>query len=70
VERLQSVGERASLLNMYQAEVGDPGYVQRDLDRYRRATGVNVQATVAKYLDPNARVILRIVPRTTKEKGK
>jgi len=47
-----------------------PGYVQRDLDRYRRATGVNVQATVAKYLDPNARVILRIVPRTSKEKGK
>ena len=38
VDRLQGVEERASLLNMYQAETGDPGFVQQDLDRYRHAT--------------------------------
>ena len=38
VDRLQGVEERASLLNMYQAETGDPGFVQHDLDRYRHAS--------------------------------
>jgi zinc protease len=69
VERLQSTAERASLLNMYQAEVGDPGYVQKDLDRYRAATAPGVLAVTAKYLDPNTRVILRIVPRAEKKDG-
>src|SRR5208283_5202927 len=44
VERLQSVAERASLLNMYEAEVGDPGYAGRDLERYRHATIADVSS--------------------------
>jgi predicted Zn-dependent peptidase len=38
VDSLQDVATRAALLNAYQADLGDPGFVQRDLDRYRRAT--------------------------------
>jgi len=63
VERLESVDERAAILNEYQAQMGDPGYAQRDLDRYRNATVEDVQATALKVLDPNARVILRVVPK-------
>ncbi len=63
VRRLESVRERASLLNMYQAELGDPGYAQRDLDRYRQATSEGIRAIAAKVLDPNARVIIRVVPK-------
>ena len=38
VRGLESVRQRASILNLYEAEVEDPGYAQKDLDRYRRAT--------------------------------
>ncbi|MBX3202686.1 MAG: insulinase family protein [Labilithrix sp.] len=62
VTRLESVRERASLLNMYQAETKDPGYAQKDLQRYRAATKEGVRDVAAKVLDANARVILRVVP--------
>jgi zinc protease len=66
VARLQSVRGRASLLNAYQLDVGDPGYAQRDLDRYTHATKEDLLSVAAKVLDPNARVVLRIVPEATK----
>jgi zinc protease len=63
VDRLQSVEERASLLNMYQAETGDPGFVQRDLDRYRHASEKDLLAYAKKVLLPDAVVVLTIVPK-------
>jgi predicted Zn-dependent peptidase len=63
VDRLQSVEERASLLNMYEAETGDPGFVQHDLDRYRHATEKDLLGYAKKVLLPDAAVILTIVPR-------
>ena len=63
VDRLQNVAERASLLNMYQAEVGDPGYAQRDLDRYRNATAADLLSYAKSVLLPDALVILTIVPK-------
>jgi zinc protease len=63
VDRLQSVAERASLLNMYQAEVGDPGYIQADLDRYRRASAADLLRHARRVLTPDAMVILTIVPK-------
>jgi zinc protease len=65
IERLQSPAARATILNDYQAELGDPGFAQRDLDRYRNATPGGVQDVAARFLTPNARVILRVVPRGT-----
>jgi predicted Zn-dependent peptidase len=63
VMRLESVRERASLLNMYQAETRDPGFAQKDLDRYRAATKDSVKSTAVKYLPPTARVIIKVVPK-------
>jgi zinc protease len=63
VDRLQSVEERASLLNMYQAETGDPGFVQHDLDRYRHASEKDLLAYAKKVLLPDAVVVLTIVPK-------
>lgn len=63
VDRLQSIPERASLLNDYQAEVGDPGFFQRDLDRYRRATPKDLLDYAKKVLRPDAVVVLTIVPK-------
>ncbi len=62
VDRLQGIEERASLLNMYQAEKGDPGYVQQDLDRYRKATADDVVKYAKDVLNPGAMVVLTIVP--------
>jgi predicted Zn-dependent peptidase len=63
VMRLEGVRERASLLNMYQAEVKDPGFAPKDLERYRRATKDSVRAAAAAYLPSNARVVLRVIPK-------
>jgi zinc protease len=68
VDRLQSVPERASLLNMYQAEVNDPGYTARDLERYRHATSSDLAAYARQVLSPNAMVILTIVPKKDKKR--
>ncbi len=62
VARLQSVRGRASVLNEYQSQLGDPGLAQRDLDRYRHATADDLRATAARVLLANARVVLRVVP--------
>jgi zinc protease len=63
VDQLQSVAERASLLNEYEADVGDPGYIQTDLDRYRHATPADVGAYAKKVLLPDAMVVLTILPK-------
>lgn len=63
VDRLQVVAERASLLNMYQAERGDPGYAQQDLERYRRASPAEMLSSAKKVLLPGAVVVLSTVPR-------
>jgi predicted Zn-dependent peptidase len=63
VARLQSVQERASMLNLYEIETGDPGFADEDLARYRKATAADVLATAKATLDPNARVIVYVVPR-------
>jgi zinc protease len=63
VVRLEGVRERASLLNMYQAEVKDPGFAPKDLERYRRATKDQIRSVAETYLLPNARVVLRVVPK-------
>jgi zinc protease len=68
VTRLESVRERASLLNMYQAEVKDPGFAQKDLERYRAATKDGIRDLAAKTLQPNARVIVRIIPKKAQPK--
>jgi zinc protease len=70
IDRLQGARDRAALLNAYQAEVGDPGYAQKDVDRYRSATADGVKTVAATFLPANARVILHIVPKGQKDEGK
>jgi predicted Zn-dependent peptidase len=63
VERLQTVDARAMILNEYQAVVGDPGFAPKHRELYRKATASEIRDVAAKVLDPNARVILRVVPQ-------
>ncbi|MBS2015149.1 MAG: insulinase family protein [Deltaproteobacteria bacterium] len=63
VTRLEGVRERASLLNAYEAEVKDPGFAPKDLERYRKATKESIRATAEAVMQPKARVIVRVVPK-------
>lgn len=69
VTRLESVRDRASLLAMYEAETKDPGFLPRDLDRYRRTDREAIRGVAERYLLPNARVILRVVPKKSATDG-
>jgi len=64
--RLQTVGGfggKSDQLNAYNVFVGDPGYFDRDLERYRGVTATSIREAAARYLDPSARVTLSVVPR-------
>ena len=61
---LQTVGGfhgRSDQLNAYNVYTGDPGYLDRDLARYR-GTGAGDVRALAGRLAPDARVALSIVP--------
>ena len=62
VERIGGFGGKADLLNNYQVYLGDPGYLPRDLARYRAVSPQAVQAFARKFLLPDRRIELDVVP--------
>jgi len=65
VYRLQTVGGfggKSDQLNAYNVFVGDPGFFDRDLDRYRRVTPAAMQRAAREWLHPQGRVLLSVVP--------
>jgi zinc protease len=67
VRRMQSLATRAALLNRYQAAHGDPDHAGQDLKRYTDATADDLLRVAKQVLDPNKRVILRVMPKKKKE---
>jgi len=66
IYRLQTVGGfggKSDQLNAYNVFVGDPGFFERDLDRYRRVTATSMQRVGRAWLTPERRVLLSVVPR-------
>ena len=66
LQGLESLQERASKLNRYQAMVGDPGFLQADLMRYRESTAADVQAAAAALCAAEP-AILRVRPEAGEE---
>jgi zinc protease len=65
VYRLQTVGGfggKSDQLNAYNMFLGDPGYFDRDLDRYRAVTPTRMQRAAKQWLRPEGRVVLSVVP--------
>jgi zinc protease len=62
VRALERGSTRADLLNAYEMWLGDPGYLPRDLARYRAVTPQAVQAFARKYLPDDRRLELTTVP--------
>jgi len=63
LEPVGGFGGRASHLNSYYWETGDPGYLGKDLERFRALTVDDVRGAAAKYLANDRRVALTVVPR-------
>jgi predicted Zn-dependent peptidase len=66
VERIGGFGGKADLLNNYEVFLDDPGYLPRDIARYRAVTPQAVQAFAKKYLIPAERIELDVVPMPKK----
>jgi zinc protease len=60
---IERIGARADLLNSYQTYLGDPGWLGKDLARYRAVTAVAVQAFARKYLADDRRIELTTLPK-------
>jgi zinc protease len=66
IYRLQTVGGfggKSDQLNAYNVFVGDPGYFDRDLDRYRNVTPEAMQRVARAWLRQDRCVSLSVVPK-------
>ena len=66
VERIGGFGGKADLLNSYETFLGDPGYLPRDIARYRAVTPEAVKAFANKYLSFDKHIELDIEPLAKK----
>ena len=62
LERIGGFGGRADVLDEFQTYLGDPGFLPRDLARYRAVTPEAVQAFARKFLADDKRIELQVVP--------
>jgi zinc protease len=61
-QNLQTINRKADILNNYNTNMGDPGFVQKDLDRYLAVTPESISQHVEAYLHMDKRVVLHINP--------
>ncbi|MEZ0327380.1 MAG: M16 family metallopeptidase [Fimbriimonas sp.] len=62
LNNLQSVENKADKLNEYQFYFGNADSFKRVLDMYRAVTPAQVKAVAAATLNPNKRLVLRVLP--------
>lgn len=65
VSGLERLAGKANQLNAYNTYFGDPGKLEEDLARYRRAGPEDVRAAVAQWLDTRNRLLVRIQPEVS-----
>ena len=63
---LESLEEKADLLNRYLFHFGNPGAIERDLGRYSKVTAYSTSSWAKKVLKPNGRLILHVLPEEKK----
>jgi zinc protease len=62
LDRLSGVLGKADQLNAYAYETGDPGFLQKDVARYRAVTTADIQRVAKQWLK-QPRVVLTVVPQ-------
>jgi zinc protease len=61
-QNLQTINRKADILNNYNTNMGDPGFVQKDLERYLAVTPESISKAMNSYLHQDKRVVLHITP--------
>ncbi len=61
LEQLGGFGGRSDRLARYNTYLGDPGYLEEDFARYRKATPESLRAGARRWLH-DGRVVMRVVP--------
>lgn len=70
IYRLQSVGGfggKTDQLNRYNVFKGDPGFFNKDLERYRKVKTEDLKNAANKFLSQKGKVVLSVVPKGKKE---
>jgi zinc protease len=62
LENLGGFSGVADRLNMYNQHLKDPGYLNRDLERYQAVTAEGVKRVASDKLAKNARVVVHVLP--------
>ena len=63
LEQLEVVSAKADQLNEYLYYTGTPDYFNQDIARFRSLTPPDLSAAARRFLDPERRVVLSIVPQ-------
>lgn len=63
LQNLGGFGGRTDQLNRYNIFVGNPGYFNQDLERYKKVTIEDIKRVANKYLKNTGKVVLSIVPK-------
>ena len=69
IRGLERTAARADLLNGYEMYLGNPGYLPRDIARYRAVTPQSVQAFAKKWLPDDRRIEMEIVPASGRKEA-
>jgi zinc protease len=69
LEPVGGFGGRAATLASYYLRTGDPGFLEKDLARYRAVTAADVTEAARKHLRKDARVVLTVTPRPAAERA-
>src|SRR5213595_1809256 len=62
IQQMQSVLGRARMLAQYETFDGNPGLINTELQTFLAVTPAQIQAVAKKYLTPEKRTVLEIVP--------
>ena len=68
MERVGGFGGKADQLNAYYTNTGDPDWFNEDLGRYRALSASDIRAAAERFLPPDRRVELTVVPETGSKK--
>ena len=63
IERVGGFGGKADLLNAYYTATGNADFFNEDVSRYRARSATDVQAAATRWLPPDRRVELTVMPR-------
>jgi predicted Zn-dependent peptidase len=70
INELQTSLARARYLAQYEMLDGDPNLVNTEMDRFMAVTPAEIKAVAARYLKPEVRRVLEVVPASAKEEKK